>query len=158
LRKPGPLTDEERQVMRRHCEIGYQALRNIPFLRQAAEIVVAHQEHYNGSGYPKGLRGEEIPLGARIFAVADALDAMISDRPYRKAMTIEEALEEIRRHSGTQFDPKVVEVFLSIPNETWMKYRQSPTGAFRLAELEKTSSGGLARAAGGPDTHGVGEG
>jgi putative nucleotidyltransferase with HDIG domain len=152
LRKPGPLTDEERQVMRRHCEIGYQALRNIPFLKQAAEIVVAHQEHYDGSGYPKGLRGEEIPLGARIFAVADALDAMISDRPYRKAMTLEEALEEIRRYSGTQFDPKVVEVFLSIPHETWMKYRQSPTGAFRLAELEKNSAAGLACAAGGPET------
>jgi len=152
LRKPGPLTDEERQVMRRHCEIGYQALRNIPFLRQAAEIVVSHQEHYDGSGYPKGLRGEQIPLGARIFAVADALDAMISDRPYRKAMTIEQALEEIRLHSGTQFDPKVVEIFFSIPHETWMKYRQSPAGAFRLAEIERTGAGGLTRSAWGPET------
>lgn len=145
LRKPGPLNDEERKVMRRHCEIGYQALRNIPFLKQAAEIVVAHQEHYDGSGYPKGLKGEAIPLGARIFAVADALDAMISDRPYRKAMTIEAALEEIRRHSGTQFDPKVVEVFFSMPHETWMSYRQSPAGAFRLAELERTGAGASAR-------------
>ena len=140
LRKPGPLTQEERQVMRRHCEIGYQALRNIPFLRQAADIVLTHQEHYDGSGYPKGLRDGEIPLGARIFAVADALDAMISDRPYRKAMPLHAAVEEIRRNAGTQFDPKVVDVFLSMPEETWLNYRQSPAGAFRLAELEKAEA------------------
>jgi HD-GYP domain-containing protein (c-di-GMP phosphodiesterase class II) len=138
LRKPGPLTDEERVVMRRHCEIGYQALRNIPFLRQAAQIVLTHQERYDGTGYPRGLRDDEIPLGARIFAVADALDAMISDRPYRKAMALDAAIEEIQRNSGTQFDPKVVQVFLSMPRDTWLQYRRSASGAFRLAELEKT--------------------
>lgn len=138
LRKPGPLTDEERTVMRRHTEIGYAALRNIPFLRQAAEIVLTHQEHYDGRGYPRGLRAEEIPLGARIFAVADAFDAMISERPYRHAISVEEAREEIRRHAGTQFDPRVVEVFLSVPDETWRKVRGSPGGAFRLTELEKS--------------------
>ncbi len=139
LRKAGPLSEEETRLMRRHPEIGYQALRNIPFLQPAADIVLTHQEHYDGRGYPKGLRGEEIPLGARIFAVADALDAMISDRPYRKAMPLETAREEIRRAAGTQFDPKVVEVFLSFPEQTWRQYRQSPAGAFRLADFEKAA-------------------
>jgi putative nucleotidyltransferase with HDIG domain len=150
LGKPGPLTDEERQVMRRHCEIGYQALRNIPFLRQAADIVLTHQEHYDGRGYPKGLRGEAIPLGARIFAVADAFDAMISDRPYRKAMPIETAREEIRRYAGTQFDPRVVEVFLSFPEETWLQHRRGPAGSFRLAEIEKSAAAGKAAATHSP--------
>lgn len=130
--------------MQGHCEIGYQALRKIPFLRQAAEIVLAHQEHFDGGGYPRGLGGEEIPLGARIFAVADAFDAMISDRPYRKALSLEAALEEIRRRSGTQFDPKVVDVFFSFPPDTWLRYRHNGTGAFRLPEFEKATvtSGG----------------
>ncbi len=79
LRKPGPLNDDEKQIMRKHCEIGYNMLIRIPFLRDAAEIVLAHQEFFNGSGYPRGLKGEQIPLGARIFTVADSLDAMISD-------------------------------------------------------------------------------
>ena len=146
LRKPGPLTEDERVVMRRHCEIGYQALRNIPFLRQAAQIVLTHQERYDGTGYPRGLRDNEIPLGSRIFAVADALDAMISDRPYRKAMPLEAAIEEIQSNSGTQFDPKVVEVFLSMPRETWLQYRKNASGAFRLAKLEKAGPEVLARA------------
>src|SRR5271169_3333914 len=86
LRKPGPLTADERTIMRKHCEIGFSVLQRIPFLEDAAEIVLSHQECYDGSGYPHGLKGEQIPLGARIFAVADTLDAMISDRPYRKAL------------------------------------------------------------------------
>src|SRR6202050_2021451 len=93
LRKPGPLTADERAVMRRHCEIGYAVLERIPFLKEAAEIVLTHQECYDGSGYPQGLKAEEIPLGSRIFAVADTLDAMISDRPYRKALTLSAAPE-----------------------------------------------------------------
>lgn len=137
LRKPGPLTDEERQVMRRHCEIGHAVLKNIPYLKQAAEIVLTHQENYDGSGYPRGLRGEEIPIGARIFAVADAFDAMISDRPYRKAMPMKTAIEEIRRSCGTQFDPRVVEVFMAVPEKTWQQYRTTPDGAFRLAKRAK---------------------
>ena len=87
-------------------------LRKIPYLREAAEIVYSHQEHFNGSGYPRGLRGKEIPLGARIFAVADALDAITSDRPYRSATSFATARKEIRKNTGTQFDPQVVEVFL----------------------------------------------
>lgn len=136
LRKPGPLTDEEREVMRKHCDIGYSMLTRIPFLREAAEIVLAHQEFFDGTGYPRGLRGEAIPLGARIFAVADALDAMISDRPYRRALPISHAREEIQRCSGTQFDPQVVQVFLSMPDSLWLELRENLGSPFRLSQLK----------------------
>jgi putative nucleotidyltransferase with HDIG domain len=136
LRKPGPLNDDEKQIMRKHCEIGYNMLIRIPFLRDAAEIVLAHQEFYDGSGYPRGLKGEQIPLGARIFTIADSLAAMISDRPYRKALPMSHAREEIRRCAGTQFDPKVVEVFLSIPERHWVELRENLGSPFRLAHLK----------------------
>ena len=136
LRKPGPLTDEEKEIMRTHCEIGYNMLTRIPFLRTAAEIVLSHQEFFNGAGYPRRLKGDEIPLGARIFAVADALDAMISDRPYRRALPITHAREEIRRCSGTQFDPKVVDVFLSIPDQHWLTLRENLESPFREAHFQ----------------------
>ncbi len=128
LRKPGKLTQEEQEVMREHCARGYHMLRKIPFLAGAAEIVFCHQEHYDGSGYPNGLRGREIPVGSRIFAVADTLDAITSDRPYRKARSFDAAREEILRCSGTQFDPAVVEVFLKIPNELWQELRSEISG------------------------------
>jgi putative nucleotidyltransferase with HDIG domain len=137
LRKPGPLTAEEMEVMRRHCEIGYNMVIRIPFLSDAAEIVLAHQEYFDGTGYPRGLKGEQIPLGARIFAVADALDAMISDRPYRKAISMEHAREEIKRCAGTQFDPAVVSVFLQIPDEHWLELRENLSSPFRLAHLKR---------------------
>jgi len=133
LRKPGPLNDEERTIMRTHCEVGYNMLIRIPFLREAAEIVLSHQEFYDGSGYPRGLRGEDIPLGARIFAVADALDAMISDRPYRKALSVEHARQEIARCSGSQFDPDVVKVFLSLPPSLWTELRENVEAPFSLS-------------------------
>jgi putative nucleotidyltransferase with HDIG domain len=136
LRKPGPLTAEEREIMRRHCDIGYAVLERIPFLKEAAEIVLSHQECYDGSGYPRGLRGEQIPLGARIFAVADTLDAMISDRPYRKALPISAAREEIKRYSGRQFDPRVVEVFLAHSDSVWVALHDKIGDPFRLAQLE----------------------
>jgi putative nucleotidyltransferase with HDIG domain len=123
LRKPGPLTAEEQTAMRRHCANGYDMLRKIPFLREVAEIVFTHQEHYDGGGYPSGLRSSEIPIGARIFAVADALDAITSERPYRKARSFNKAREEIQRCSGTQFDPAVVEAFLKIPIGVWQELR-----------------------------------
>jgi putative nucleotidyltransferase with HDIG domain len=135
LRKPGPLTDEEKQIMRKHCEIGYNMLIRIPFLRDAAEIVLAHQEFFDGSGYPRGLSAEQIPLGARIFTIADSLDAMISDRPYRRALPLSHARQEIRRCSGTQFDPKVVDVFMSIPEEHWVDLRENLGSPFRFAHL-----------------------
>ena len=128
LRKPAALTLEEQEVMREHCARGFNILRKIPFLAEAAEIVFAHQEHYDGKGYPNALRGGEIPIGARIFAVADTLDAITSDRPYRKASSFDSARQEILRCSGTQFDPSVVEVFLKIPNELWHELRSEITG------------------------------
>lgn len=137
LRKPGPLTPEEREVMRRHCEIGYAVLERIPFLKEAAEIVLSHQECYDGSGYPRRLKGEQIPVGARIFAVADTLDAMISDRPYRKALPIAAARDEIKRFSGTQFDPRVVEVFLAQPERVWRELHERIGDPFRLTQLER---------------------
>lgn len=139
LLKPARLTDEETRIMRRHCEIGYEVLRRIPFLREAAEIVMAHQERYDGSGYPRGLKGEAIPLGARIFTIADALDAMTSDRPYRKAVPLEAAKREIQAHAGTQFDPKIVKVFLSLPDTLWEELRRNIGEPFRLSELEKVT-------------------
>ena len=128
LRKPGKLSLEEQEIMREHCSRGYHMLRKIPFLSGAAEIVFSHQEHYDGSGYPSGLSGSQIPIGARIFAVADTLDAITSDRPYRKARGFDVAREEILRCSGTQFDPGVVEVFIKIPNELWHELRSEITG------------------------------
>jgi putative nucleotidyltransferase with HDIG domain len=128
LRKPGALTPQERELMREHCTRGYQMLRKIPFLAGAAEIVFCHQEHFDGTGYPNGLRGRQIPLGARMFAVADTLDAITSDRPYRRASDFDFAREEILRCSGTQFDPDVVEVFLKLPNELWQELRSEIGG------------------------------
>src|SRR5436853_6490543 len=124
LRKPGPLTEEERAIMREHCYRGYQMLRKIPFLTEASEIVYAHQEKFDGTGYPRQIKGEEIPLGARIFAVADTLDAITSDRPYRAAQPIAHAREEIARFEGTQFDPAVVRVFLQMPETIWEDLRK----------------------------------
>lgn len=124
LRKPGKLTPEEWEVMKTHARVGYELVRRIAFLAPAAEIVLTHQERYDGSGYPQGLRAEEIPLGARIFAVADTLDAMTSDRPYRKALPFSAAREEITRESGRQFDPDVVRIFLSFPETTWEDIRE----------------------------------
>lgn len=118
LLKPGPLTTEEWKLMQQHVQIGFDLLKGIPFLADAAEIVLTHHERCDGKGYPRGLKGEEILLGARIFAVADTLDAMTSDRPYRPASSFQAARETIRHLTG-QLDPEVVSVFLSIPEETW---------------------------------------
>jgi putative two-component system response regulator len=132
LHKPGRLTDEEWQEMRRHPVIGFEMLKDIAFLSGAAAIVRSHHEHFNGGGYPEGLSGQQIPLGARVFAVVDALDAMTSDRPYRKAMPWEEAKEEILRHSGSQFDPAVVEAFL-VTFDDWVREQQQEQTLARAA-------------------------
>ena len=113
LSKPGPLTPDEWVEMRRHPDVGYQMVRDVPFLSRAAEIIRSHHERFDGAGYPRNLKGEEIPVGARIFAVVDAYDAMTSDRPYRMALSHDEALSEIRRQAGTQFDPVVVVPFFA---------------------------------------------
>jgi hypothetical protein len=112
LHKPGPLTPEEWDDMKRHPHIGHDMLKVISFLSGAAAIVHAHHERFDGKGYPRGLAGDEVPLGARIFAVADAFDAMTSDRPYRRALPAEMARQEIVKHSGSQFDPEIVQAFL----------------------------------------------
>jgi putative nucleotidyltransferase with HDIG domain len=132
LRKPGALDPDEVAIMREHCYRGYQLLKRIPFLGEASDIVYSHQERYDGTGYPRGLKGEEIPLGARIFSVADTLDAITSDRPYRPAQSVKAAKEEIQRWSGRQFDPQVVVAFLSMPDNIWQDLRK---------EIDAQSSG-----------------
>ena len=124
LRKPGKLNPDELAIMREHCYRGFQLLKRIPFLGEASDIVYSHQEHFDGSGYPRGLKGEEIPLGARIFSVADTLDAITSDRPYRAAQTVQAAKIEIEKWGGRQFDPEVVKAFLSMPNNIWEDLRR----------------------------------
>lgn len=122
LLKPGALTDEERQVMQQHVQIGYDLVKRIPFLADAAEIIIGHHERCDGSGYPRGLRGEQIPIGAKIFAVADSFDAMTSDRPYRSAMPFAVARAEIEHHEGKLYDSQVVRAFLSI--SSWEAIRE----------------------------------
>lgn len=143
LLKPGKLTPEEREVIQRHPSIGYELVSRIEFLAPAAEIVLTHQERYDGTGYPQGLAGEGIPLGSRIFAIADTLDAMTSDRPYRKALPLSVALEEIVRESGRQFDPAAVRVLASIPQSMWADIRLQVAGlggsiASKRAPLQTT--------------------
>jgi HD-GYP domain-containing protein (c-di-GMP phosphodiesterase class II) len=115
LTKAGPLTEDEWELMRQHPESGRSILADIPFLDGAREIVHSHHERWDGKGYPRGLAGEEIPLGAQIFPLCDAFDAMTSDRPYRKALSIETALSQVREGAGTQFRPDAVDAFLSLP-------------------------------------------
>jgi len=115
LLKPGALTPEETATMRLHCVSGYQMTKKIPFLSDAAEIVYAHHENFDGTGYPRGLKADQIPLGARIFHVIDCFEAMISDRPYQAARSIKAAREEIARLAGTEFDPEIAGVFLDMP-------------------------------------------
>jgi putative nucleotidyltransferase with HDIG domain len=124
IRKPGKLDPEEIAIMREHCYHGYQMLKKIPFLQEVSEIVYSHQEKYDGTGYPRGLKGEEIPLGARIFSIADTLDAITSNRPYRAAQSLSAAREEIERWSGRQFDPDVVKVFIKMPDNIWEDLRR----------------------------------
>ncbi len=123
LLKPGKLTDEETAIMQTHARIWYGLVSRIAFLAPAAEIVLTHQERWDGTGYPQGLVGSEIPLGARVFAVADTLDAMTSDRPYRHALPYLAARAEIEREAERQFDPDVVQVFLSTPEQVWADIR-----------------------------------
>lgn len=124
LRKPDTLTPDETAIMREHCRRGYDMLKKIPFLAQPAEIVYSHHERFDGTGYPRGLRGEQIPLGARIVAVANTLDSITSDLPYRPARSLHAAREEVRIGSGGQFDPEVVTVFLKMPDAIFEGWRR----------------------------------
>jgi putative nucleotidyltransferase with HDIG domain len=124
LNKPGKLTEPEVEIMKEHAYLGYKILSKIPFLTEAAEIVYSHQERYDGTGYPRGLKGEQIPLGARIFSIADTLDAITSDRIYRKAQSRAAARAEIESWSGRQFDPAIVKLFLDMPDTLWEDLRK----------------------------------
>lgn len=114
LHKPGPLTKDEREQIQRHCEIGYRIAQASNDLLPIAEWILKHHEWWNGEGYPLGIKGEEIPLECRIVAIADAYDAMTSDRPYRQAMSHDAAIEELKKYAGSQFDPELVEVFIQV--------------------------------------------
>jgi len=123
LHKPGPLDGEERKIIERHPLAGYNMLAGIPYLREEIQIVLGHQEKWNGTGYPFGLRGEEITLGARLFMIADTFDALTSDRPYRQGRSYEMARKLIEEESGRQFDPQAVAAFIAVPAEEWAQIR-----------------------------------
>lgn len=121
LLKPGPLTQQETRIMRTHVYAGHTLVSRIDFLNSAADIVLSHHERFDGAGYPRGHMRDDIPLGARIFAVVDTLDAIMSDRPYRLGRPFPVARKVIQEESGKQFDPEVVKAFLSIKEETWQR-------------------------------------
>ncbi|HMK49062.1 MAG TPA: HD domain-containing phosphohydrolase, partial [Thermodesulfovibrionales bacterium] len=117
LMKEGKLTEDEMEIIKKHPSTGAKMIEPVEPLKHAREIIKHHQECYDGSGYPDGLKGREIPLGARIVAVADAFGAMTTTRPYRKALSAEQAVSELKKFSGIQFDPEIVEIFLAILHE-----------------------------------------
>ena len=135
LRKASPLTEREREIIQEHPLLGYEMLEEFDFLKRATQVVLYHHERYDGSGYPFSLTGEEIPLEARIFALADTLDAITSDRPYRKGKSFEDALREIEKYRGIQFDPLLLDVFLSIPKEKWQDIKAETQATLRLSTV-----------------------
>jgi HD-GYP domain-containing protein (c-di-GMP phosphodiesterase class II) len=132
LHKPGPLDGDERKIIQRHPQAGHDMLDNIPYLREEIQIVLGHQEKWDGTGYPNGLHGEEIPLGARLFMIADTFDALTSDRPYRMGRPYADARRIIEEESGKQFDPQAVAAFIAVPAEEWLQIR-----AQVMTEIEK---------------------
>ncbi len=142
LLKPGPLTPEEWGEMKRHPELGWALLQRVDYLRPASSIVLQHQEKWDGTGYPAALAGDTIVIGARIFHVVDTLDAITSDRPYRKARPFEDARAEIVRCVGSQFDPRVVDAFLAVAEEDWERIRLDvETVAVLSADLAESPHG-----------------
>jgi putative nucleotidyltransferase with HDIG domain len=127
LKKPKPLSEDEWKKIRLHPTLGYGLIKEIKLLEQVGNIILYHHEQFDGTGYPKGLKKEKIPLEARIFALADALDAITSYRPYRKERDFKTAKKEIQANSGTQFDPKVVDAFCSMSLDNWEKIRYETT-------------------------------
>lgn len=127
LNKRGPLNPREWRLIRRHPEIGHEILREIEFLDRARKVVLCHHERWDGRGYPHHLAGDDIPLEARVFAVADAFDAMTSDRPYRAGIAFDQARTELERGSGSQFDPRVIEALRQVPDEELEQIRRANT-------------------------------
>ena len=123
LHKPEPLTRQERELIQQHPVIGWQIVKQVDFLGAASDVVRHHHERWDGAGYPDGLKGEDIPLTARVFAVADTLDALTTDRPYRPASSLSDARELIAAERGTQFDPVVVDAFAGMPDEVFARIR-----------------------------------
>jgi HD-GYP domain-containing protein (c-di-GMP phosphodiesterase class II) len=117
LNKNGALTPEEREEIKTHSFLGYQIVQPVEFLGKGRDVLLYHQERYDGGGYPAGLKGDTIPIGARMLAIVDSYDAMVSDRPYRNKFPVNVALDEIERCSGTQFDPKLVRIFVKMIRE-----------------------------------------
>ncbi len=127
LKKPGPLSPKEWEVIRRHPALGYGLVRDVKLVREVGDIILCHHERYDGSGYPKGLKGRAIPIEARIFAVADTLDAVTSHRPYRGPRDFKAARRELQDGAGRQFDPEVVDVFCGMDLAVWEKIRFETT-------------------------------
>jgi putative nucleotidyltransferase with HDIG domain len=127
LKKPGPLAPKEWDVIRRHPALGYGLVRDVKMVREVGDIILCHHEHYDGSGYPKGLKAEKIPYEARIFAVADTLDAVTSHRPYRAPRDFKAARRELEANAGRQFDPGIVDVFCRMDLAVWEKIRFETT-------------------------------
>ena len=140
LLKRGALTEDEWAHMRRHVEYGAQILRGIDFLEGATQIVSQHHERYDGSGYPHRMEGDQICLGARIFAVADAVDAMTSDRPYRAGRSFDDAADELIRCSGAHFDPVIVQAFTQVPLDSWSELRHLSTVTGYVMKEQKTGA------------------
>jgi len=138
LKKPGPLTPKEWEVIRRHPTLGYGLVRDLKLVREVGNIILCHHERYDGAGYPKGLKGEAIPLEARVFAVADTLDAVTSHRPYRAPRDFRAARRELVDNAGKQFDPKVVDVFCGLDLAVWEKIRFETTRLLPPLEDYKT--------------------
>lgn len=134
LRKPGALTPDETATMRQYVERGYEMIKKVPFLAEAAEVVYSHQERYDGLGYPRGLKAKEIPFGARLVAVTNTLDAITSDHPYRAAKSFEAVRTEIALWSGRQFDPEIASTFLAMPGGIWVDLRKDIDGPVKRSQ------------------------
>jgi HD-GYP domain-containing protein (c-di-GMP phosphodiesterase class II) len=137
LSKPGKLSEEEMEVIRNHVNLGGNLINQCPSIKHLAPIVSSHHEQYGGNGYPKGLKANEIPIEARILGLADSVEAMSSDRPYRSALTSNEILAEVKRCSGTQFDPEVVDAFLALVEKNGPNYLVN-SASFIQRDLKET--------------------
>ncbi len=147
LNKPGKLNDHERQAMERHTELGARIIEGIPFLEPCRDYITSHHEHWDGSGYPNGLKGEEIPIEGRLLTVADTFDAIVTDRPYRRGKSVEAAVQELKDFAGRQFDPYIVQVFVEVLEKNREKietiYNVHSPDAAAPAEAEPLPDAGL---------------